>query len=173
LEPSLYVIKGIAILDNDGKRILAKYYDTKMFPTAKEQKAFEKNMFNKTHRASVEIVMLENTTCVYRSYVDLFFYVIGSNNENELILTSVLNCLYDSISQILRKNIEKRSLMENLDVAMLALDEICDNGIILESDPSAIAFRVAVRNDDIPIGEQTVAQVIQSAKEQLKWSLLK
>ena len=31
--------------------------------------------------------------------------------------------------------------------------------IILESDPSAIAFRVAVRNDDIPIGEQTVAQV--------------
>jgi len=63
--------------------------------------------------------------------------------------------------------------MENLDVVMLALDEICDNGIILESDPSAIAFRVAVRNDDIPIGEQTVAQVIQSAKEQLKWSLLK
>ena len=55
-----------------------------MFPTAKEQKAFEKNMFNKTHRASVEIVMLENTTCVYRSYVDLFFYVIGSNNENEV-----------------------------------------------------------------------------------------
>ena len=83
-EPSLYVVKGIAILDNDGKRILAKYYDTKMFPTAKEQRAFEKNMFNKTHRASVEIVMLENTTCVYRSYVDLFFYVIGSNNENEV-----------------------------------------------------------------------------------------
>ena len=46
----------------------------------------------------------------------------------QLILTSVLNCLYDSISQILRKNIEKRSLMENLDVVMLALDEICDNG---------------------------------------------
>ena len=31
--------------------------------------------------------------------------------------------------------------------------------IILESDPNAISYRVALRNDDIPIGEQTVAQV--------------
>ena len=108
----------------------------------------------------------------------------------QLILTSVLNCLYDSISQILRKNVEKRSLMENLDVAMLALDEICDNGyyfdkafeiilsneaklivlfdcfsIILESDPTAISYRVAVRNDDIPIGEQTVAQVVRKTQD--------
>ena len=31
--------------------------------------------------------------------------------------------------------------------------------IILESDCTAISYRVALRNDDIPIGEQTVAQV--------------
>jgi len=90
-----------------------------------------------------------------------------------LILISVLNCLYEAISLILRKNVEKRALLDNLDIVMLALDEICDNGIILESDPGNVASRVALRNDDIPLGEQTVAQVLQSAKEQLKWSLLK
>jgi hypothetical protein len=31
--------------------------------------------------------------------------------------------------------------------------------IILEADPSAVCQRVALRADDIPIGEQTVAQV--------------
>ncbi len=31
--------------------------------------------------------------------------------------------------------------------------------IILESDPGNVASRVALRNDDIPLGEQTVAQV--------------
>ncbi len=31
--------------------------------------------------------------------------------------------------------------------------------IILESDPASIANRVAFRSDDIPLGEQTVAQV--------------
>lgn len=41
---------------------------------------------------------------------------------------SVLQCMYDSISQILRKNVEKRVVLDNLDVVMLALDEICDNG---------------------------------------------
>ena len=51
-EPSLFIIKGIAILDNDGKRILAKYFDSNTLPTAKEQKAFEKNLFANTHRAN-------------------------------------------------------------------------------------------------------------------------
>lgn len=40
----------MCILDNDGNRILAKYYDKNVLPTTKEQKAFEKNLFNKTHR---------------------------------------------------------------------------------------------------------------------------
>jgi len=69
--------------------------------------------------------------------------------------------------------LKKEPLFENLDVVLLALDEICDGGIFLESDPNAVVSRVAIRTDDIPIGEQTVAQVLQSAKDQLKWSLLK
>lgn len=80
----MYVVKGIAILDNDGKRILAKYYDSTL-PTAKEQKVFEKNLFAKTHRANTEIIMLENMTCVYKGNVDLFFYVMGSSHENEVV----------------------------------------------------------------------------------------
>lgn len=74
----------MAILDNDGNRILAKYYDQNVFPTSKEQKTFEKNLFNKTHRANAEIIMLDGLTCVYRSNVDLFFYVMGSSHENEV-----------------------------------------------------------------------------------------
>lgn len=74
---------------------------------------------------------------------------------------------------------EKRVVLESLDIVMLAMDEICDGGyviklsfflsvlvliflissIIIEADPSSVVSRVALRNDDIPIGEQTVAQV--------------
>jgi hypothetical protein len=35
--------------------------------------------------ASAEIVMFEGLTCVYRSNIDLYFYVIGSSSENEVI----------------------------------------------------------------------------------------
>jgi len=82
----------MAILDNDGNRILAKYYDDNIFPTIKEQKAFEKNLFNRTHRANAEIIMLDGITCLYRSNVDLFFYVMGSSHENEV---STLSGVYN------------------------------------------------------------------------------
>ncbi|XKL59319.1 hypothetical protein PGB90_000335 [Kerria lacca] len=168
LECTLYIIKGIAILDNDGNRIFAKYYDPNVLSTVKDQKAFEKNLFNKTHRANAEIIMLDGLTCVYRSNVDLFFYIMGSSFENELILMSVLQCLYESLSQILRKNVEKRVVLDNLDIVMLAIDEICDGGnfidikyyfsIILEADSGSVVQKVALRTDDIPLGEQTVTQ---------------
>lgn len=157
--PSLYTVKAILIMDNDGHRVLANYYDPSVLPTAKEQKAFEKNLFSKTCKASSEIIMLDGLTCLYRSNVDLFFYVMGSVHENELLLMSVLNCVYDSVSQILRKNVEKRAMLDSMDVIMLALDEICDGGIVLECDPNAVVSRAALRTDDLPLGEQTVAQV--------------
>lgn len=68
---------------------------------------------------TAEIVMLDGLTAVYRSNVDLLFYVIGSQTENEvifkffpyipfihslmqLLLLSVLNGIYDALSQILK-----------------------------------------------------------------------
>uniref|UniRef100_A0A3Q3LWY0 Coatomer subunit zeta n=1 Tax=Labrus bergylta TaxID=56723 RepID=A0A3Q3LWY0_9LABR len=158
-EPSLYTVKAVLILDNDGDRLYAKYYDD-TYPTVKEQKAFEKNIFNKTHRTDSEIALLEGLTVVYKSNIDLFFYVIGSSHENELMLMSVLNCLFDSLSQMLRKNVERRALLENMEGLFLAVDEIVDGGVILESDPQQVVHRVALR-------------VLQSAKEQIKWSLLR
>eukprot|EP00794_Sanderia_malayensis_P017728 gene17728-19500_t len=172
-EASLYSIKGVAILDNDGERIVAKYYDD-TFASIKEQREFEKNLYNKTSRQNAEIIMLEGLTVVYRSNVDLYFYVMGSSHENELILASVLNALYDAVSQMLKKNVEKRFLMDHLDAIYLAIDELVDGGVILEADSNSIVQRVAMKMDvEVPLSEQTVAQVIQTAKDQLKWSLLK
>ncbi|XP_044539908.1 coatomer subunit zeta-2-like, partial [Gracilinanus agilis] len=126
-EPSLYTVKAVFILDNDGHRLLAKYYDD-TFPSIKEQKAFEKNVFNKTNRTDSEIAFFGGMTIVYKSSIDLFLYVVGSSQENELMLMSVLTCLFDSLNHVLRRNIEKRSLVENMDGAFLVVDEIVDGG---------------------------------------------
>ncbi|CAM4851496.1 unnamed protein product, partial [Rotaria magnacalcarata] len=139
----------IIILDNDGNRLLSKYY------------------------SSGDVILLDNWTIVYRNNVDLLFYVMGSTNENELMLNSVLTCLFDSLSTMLRKNVEKRHLYDNLDLVMLTFDEICDDGIILETDPILITQRVRLDQDDIPLGDKTVFQVLSQAKEQIKRSLSK
>uniref|UniRef100_A0A2K5P6M0 Coatomer subunit zeta n=1 Tax=Cercocebus atys TaxID=9531 RepID=A0A2K5P6M0_CERAT len=72
-----------------------------------------------------------------------------------------------------KKNVEKRALLENMEGLFLAVDEIVDGGVILESDPQQVVHRVALRGEDVPLTEQTVSQVLQSAKEQIKWSLLR
>ncbi|CAH8445646.1 unnamed protein product [Schistosoma rodhaini] len=160
LEPSLYSINSILILDSEGKRILAKYYDSS-FPSVKLQLEFESKLFKKTSKTNgAEITLLDGATCVYRNVGDLYFYVVGDANENELLLVSALQCLYDSVSQALKRSVEKKTLMDNLDLIFLIVDELCHNGILLESDATALVSRVGARTDDIPLGEQTVAQVI-------------
>ncbi|XP_034992129.1 coatomer subunit zeta-2 isoform X1 [Zootoca vivipara] len=144
LEPSLYTVKAIFILDSFGQRLLAKYYDD-TFPSMKEQKSFERNVFNKTHKTDSEIAFLEGLTIVYKSSIDLFFYVVGSPHENELMLMSVLTCLFESLNHMLRKNVEKRTLVENMDGVFLVVDEIVDGGVILESDAQQVIQKLNFR----------------------------
>ncbi|KAL4657869.1 coatomer subunit zeta-1-like [Arapaima gigas] len=173
LEPSLYTVKAVFILDSEGTRLLSKYYDPELYPAQKEQKNFERNVFNKTHKVHQEIAFLEGMTIVYKSSIDVFFYVVGSSQENELMLMAVLNCLFETLSQILRKNVEKRCLLDNMDGVFLVVDEIIDGGVILESDPQQIIQKVNYQANENPLSEQSVAQVLQAAKEQIKWSILK
>ena len=52
LEPTLDTVKALLILDNDGNRILAKYYDDQTWVGTAAQKKFEKSLFTKTHKVT-------------------------------------------------------------------------------------------------------------------------
>ena len=49
-----------------------------------------------------EIILYDNQVVLYRNSIDVFFYVVGSVEENELILSSILNAFYDSVASLLR-----------------------------------------------------------------------
>ncbi|KAI3656276.1 hypothetical protein MP638_000222 [Amoeboaphelidium occidentale] len=167
---SLYSTKAFILLDSEGKRLIAKYY-SKDFPTIKEQKAFEKSLFEKSKKTSNEIMLLDGLVAVYRNNVDVFFYLIGSVDENELVLSHALNSFYDAVSIILKSQIEKRTILDHMDAIMLALDETIDNGIILEVESQNIAHRVSKKNGDVqdnPFSEQSVQQALQNAREMAK-----
>lgn len=42
-----------------------------------------------------------------------------------------------------RNSVDKRTIIENYDLVSLAVDEIIDDGIILETDPVVVASRVS------------------------------
>ncbi|PRP84332.1 hypothetical protein PROFUN_07633 [Planoprotostelium fungivorum] len=154
---------SIVVLDGNGKRLCAHYY-TDEFPTTKEQLAFESTLFTKTKK----VLMWNNTISAYRSCNDTYFYVSAGYEENELMLTSVLNTLIETMQKLLRNEVDSRSLLENLDYLILAVDEIIDQGIVLESDPSVIASRVSMKGGEAetPIGDLTLSEALSTAKNQ-------
>ena len=69
----------------------------------------------------------------------------------------------------MRGQLEKRVLLDNLDLVLLTVDELVDGGIILETDALLIANRVLMRapDGDTPIAELTIGQALATAKKQL------
>ncbi|KAF5375523.1 hypothetical protein D9615_009207 [Tricholomella constricta] len=176
---SLYAINAFIILDSEGHRVLAKYYRPKDHPngqsklllTLKDQKAFEKGLWQKTKKAGGDIILYDSHLAVYRHSLDLILYFIAGPAENELMLSTALTCLSDALTILLRNALEKRGVLENLDLVLLCLDETIDDGIIVDTDAAAIASRVSRPRPDtteIVINEQTILNAYQTVKEKMQ-----
>ena len=52
--------------------------------------------------AAGEIVMFDGLISVYRNMIDVFFYIVGSAKENELILAHVLSTFVEALGLLFR-----------------------------------------------------------------------
>jgi hypothetical protein len=160
---SLYSVNAFLILDTEGNRVLAKYYrpkshplgESKEFLTLKEQKAFEKGLWQKTKKPggapvssylqpefptdnpqpnanyfAGDIILYDGHLAVYKHSLDLILYFIAGPSENELMLSTALNNFVDALTLLLRNQIEKRGVLESLDLVLLCLDETIDDGCV-------------------------------------------
>lgn len=67
---------------------------------------------------------------MYKHSLDLIFYLLGAPSENELMLHATLTAFSDAVHMLLRNQVEKRAVLENLDLVVLALDETIDDGYV-------------------------------------------
>ncbi|KAI0695216.1 coatomer protein [Cerioporus squamosus] len=164
MDLSLYTVTAFLIIDTDGHR-------SKKLATLKEQRAFEKGLFQKTKKAGGDIILYDSHLAVYKHSLDLIFYIIGDPTENELMLNAALVAFSDAVMLLLRNQVEKRGVLENLDLVLLCLDETIDDGIIVETDSTTIASRVSRPRADtteIVINEQTILSAYQTVKEKMQ-----
>lgn len=116
---SLSSVNAILILStDDSTRILAKYFtpphqsttsgagndsaNAGPYPTVKEQKAFEKALLDKTAKQTSDIILYDNRVVVFKMESDVMIYVVGSADENEILLYNVILCLRDTLSILLK-----------------------------------------------------------------------
>ncbi|KAI1639542.1 snare-like protein [Biscogniauxia mediterranea] len=187
---SLQSVNAIVILSiDDGSRIFAKYYSaphhaptgicaastTPNIPYAdvKSQKTFEKGLLEKTAKQTGDIILYDNRIVLYKMESDVMMYVVGGVDENEVLLYNVILALRDSLHLLFKQSVDKRTIIENYDLVSLAIDEIVDDGIILETDPTIIVQRVSkaptqdVNLSRIDLSEQGVNNLAQLGKAKL------
>ena len=91
-------VKGVIVLDNEGRRIIAKYYNEDLnvgLQTTSQQKEFERSLFTKSNKqeGAAKLNMYENDimnvddyVAVFRCYTDMTVYVLGDGKyDNELM----------------------------------------------------------------------------------------
>ncbi|WZH39996.1 Coatomer zeta subunit [Fusarium acuminatum] len=206
---SLFTVQAILILGTeDGSRIFAKYFHSphsapnapasasaSPYSDVKSQKAFEKGLIEKTAKQTGDIILYDNRIVLYKMESDVMMYVVGSVDENEILLYNTILALRDSLHLLFksvlplqacailpqhpltiaqsRQSVDKRTIVENYDLVSLAIDEIVDDGIILETDPTIIVQRVSrAPTQDLPVGridlsEQGVNNLAQLGKSKL------
>ncbi|KAJ1647152.1 Golgi-to-ER vesicle coat component [Coemansia asiatica] len=180
---SLYTVRAVIILDGDGNRLLAKYYARgpaeQVYKTVKEQRKFESTLFAKTKKTNSQVVLYDGQTVLFTSSTDVYIYLVGDPEENELLLLSALQGFYDAVCQLVKYDLSKRKVLDNLDMVVLALDEAIDDGIVLETDGNVIASRVSKRGVDsidvslTNLNEQTLIDAYKQAKERFNLALLR
>ncbi|CAI0451959.1 unnamed protein product [Linum tenue] len=93
--------------------------------------------------------MIGSYVIVYKFVDDLHFFVTGDEDQNEVILASVLQGFFEAVGILL--------------------------SVPLETDPAVLASKVASHSMDsgAPLSEQTLAQALATAREHITKSLLK
>lgn len=175
-------INFLVVLDADGDRLLAKYYDRR---SKTEQIKNEALLHKKTKtvvaKSDAEVLLLDSEIVVFKAGSECKFYISGPVEENELVLVGVLDVIYDTVSTLLRQQVDKRTMLDNLELILLTIDEAIDSGLIMELDSSAVVSRVLMKSGDAQasatpaqqpaLGDLTISQALGMARDQLFKSL--
>lgn len=114
---SLFTVNAVLIMSTeDNSRIYAKYFSpphppagvsptsgpadfpgANPYPSVKEQKAFETGLMEKTNKQTSDVILYDNRVVVFKVESDVMLYVIGSADENEVLLYNVVLSLRDAL----------------------------------------------------------------------------
>lgn len=150
LNISLYTVSAVLILDNEGGRVFAKYYNSPEdsavtdgpLSTLAGQTKFEKSLFEKINKMNQDIVLYDNHLITYKQTNDVILVVVAKLNENESLIYSLCANLHESLNILLENAVDKLTILDKFDIVALCVDETIDDGIILEIDPAIVVSRV-------------------------------
>lgn len=163
----IHRIQAVLVMNSSGGLIFGKYFSGPSTPAASKklaapeaQRELEASLFDATKQTSstnFDMVQVKDHNVVFVSKEDLIFYVVGDVSENPMVLFMALQTLTGTLSEFQDLQIlDARQLEDKYELLVLTVDEMIDDGILLETNSMAIAESVEevnISGSDIPVRE--------------------
>lgn len=160
-EVSLCQVLAALILDRDGERLAVRYASVarrEYWPDIKSQMAFEKKLVAKIPKASTpeksetDVVVVEDQTVLFLAANDLIVCAVAAPGENELIVAQVVDCMWEAMVRaapvgLLSNGPSKQLVIDYLTETYFFLDEIMDDGIVMEIDEAKVQARIGMHDE--------------------------
>jgi len=183
-------VLALLVLDTDGERLAVKYSAVarrELWPTVEAQVAFEKMIISKlpklgSAKSEVDVAVIKEYTVLFQACNDVVVCAVASSTENELVVMQLVEGIFSSASNcshatnFLSTGLSKQLVLDRLSDILFILDEVVDDGIIMETDEEKITARIKMI-DETQVSQQAQAEEVfakatQSAKQKLLSSLM-
>ena len=139
------LVKFVIILDNNGKLIYSKYFTEK---DQNKQREFEKQLCFQVKNLNVSQGELDifsmNDYNIFVKIIGEIAYFIGLNEEdNECLGYNFCKLFENCLGNITNDNFERPKIFDNLEKIIVMIDELLDNGIIINTDSDTISKLVS------------------------------
>ena len=178
-------IKALILLDSDGSKIYSKYYNCPALQTSSARTLFEHHLHSKTMKVNAnnmesEALLIEEYSVVFKLVNDLVLYVLADAEENEILMTALLEAIVEAMETLYRGELQEKAVVDEIELLMLAWDEAVADGVILSCDAETIVENTMMRTDVMPhetrapsSSERGFMKALGAAKDAIRKGLMK
>ena len=143
------LIKFIIILDNSGKLIYGKYFIDK---DQERQREFEKQLCFQVKNLNIsqgelDIFNIDDYNIFVKIIGEIAYFIGLNENDNECLGYNFCKIFENCVGNITNDNFSRQKIFDNLGKIMLIIDEMVDNGLIINSDPDSIDKLISHQNE--------------------------
>ena len=143
------LIKFIIILDNSGKLIYGKYFIDK---DQERQREFEKQLCFQVknlniNQGELDIFNIDDYNILVKIIGEIAYFIGLNENDNECLGYNFCKIFENCVGNITNDNFGRQKIFDNLDKIMLIIDEMVDNGLIINSNPDSIEKLISQQDE--------------------------
>jgi len=133
-------IKFITILDNSGKIIYGKYFTIK---EREKQIELEKQLCFQTKNLNIipdeiDIFNMDDYNILVKIIGEIAYFVGINEEDNECLAYNFCKIFENILGTITNENFSRTKIFENYEKLVVMIDEMLDEGLIVNSDPESI-----------------------------------